>query len=128
LDTDVCSFIRKDAPEASFYLRQIKGKIPAVCFVTIAELYKWAYQRHWSPKKVEELDEWLGKFLILPCEPAVARQWARIQTAIPGRTFPANDAWVAASAITFGCPLLTHNRKDFQDIPGLTVISHGPEQ
>jgi predicted nucleic acid-binding protein len=36
------------------------------------------------------------------------------------------DVWLAAQAIQYGLCLLTFNRKDFEDIPGLTirVLSH----
>jgi predicted nucleic acid-binding protein len=34
------------------------------------------------------------------------------------------DAWIAATALDLEAPLLTHNRKDFAAVPGLTVISH----
>ncbi|HEX8010923.1 MAG TPA: PIN domain-containing protein [Casimicrobiaceae bacterium] len=36
------------------------------------------------------------------------------------------DVWLAAQAIQFGLCLLTYDRKDFVDIPGLTmrVLSH----
>jgi predicted nucleic acid-binding protein len=33
------------------------------------------------------------------------------------------DAWVAAVALRHGMPLVTHNRKHFEDIPDLTLIS-----
>jgi predicted nucleic acid-binding protein len=33
------------------------------------------------------------------------------------------DAWIAATALTHGCPLVTHNAADFQGIAGLIVIS-----
>ncbi len=32
------------------------------------------------------------------------------------------DLWIAAQAIQHGLALLTHNRKDFDDIPGLQLV------
>ena len=124
LDTDVFSFIYKNYPEATPYLDDLWGFIPALTFVTVAELYKWAYLRHWSARNLSNLEQRLHQYLILPYDESVARQWAKIQTAIAGRTYPANDAWIAATTITFGCTLLTHNPQDFQDIPGLDIISY----
>lgn len=37
----------------------------------------------------------------------------------------AADAWIAATALLYGVPLVTHNRKDFEGIDGLVVISEG---
>lgn len=128
LDTDVFSHIYKGRPEALPYLQHLKGVIPAITIVTVAELYKWAYTKKWSLRNLTGLESRFTQFLILPFNFAVAQQWARIQSAELGRKFPENDAWIAACAITYGCPLLTHNRKDFQDIQGLDFISYSPEQ
>jgi predicted nucleic acid-binding protein len=32
------------------------------------------------------------------------------------------DLWLASQAIQHGCRFLTHNRKDFADIPGLALV------
>lgn len=40
-----------------------------------------------------------------------------------GRTVSCADAWVAATALRHGIPLITHNAKDFITIPNLTVLS-----
>jgi predicted nucleic acid-binding protein len=33
------------------------------------------------------------------------------------------DAWIAATALAFAVPLVTHNPDDFKNVPGLTVIT-----
>jgi predicted nucleic acid-binding protein len=43
-----------------------------------------------------------------------------------GRPMKAGDAWIAATARLIGAPLVTNNRKDFEPVPGLTVISFAP--
>lgn len=40
-----------------------------------------------------------------------------------GRPVAAADAWVAATALYRGVPLVTHNRADFTGVAGLPVIS-----
>lgn len=37
-------------------------------------------------------------------------------------TYRVQDLWIASQAIQHGFRLLTHNKKDFEDIPGLTLI------
>jgi len=40
-----------------------------------------------------------------------------------GADFRIQDVWITSQAIQNGFPLLTKNTKDFQDIPGLTLLS-----
>jgi predicted nucleic acid-binding protein len=42
-----------------------------------------------------------------------------------GRRIDCADAWVAATALLCGAPLITHNRNDYLGVPGLSLISHG---
>lgn len=127
LDTCVFSFIYGDKPEAAPYKPHLVGMIPAVTFVTVGELLKGAYAINWPIASIQNLQEYLREdYLVIPYNEAVAEQWARIQTARRGRMYGANDAWIAACAITFDCTLLTHNRKDFHDIPGLKFICYAP--
>lgn len=127
IDTDVFSFMFRDRPEADLYKPHLKGITPAISFVTVAELYQGAFMDNWSPRSISRLEERLRSFLLLRCDNLVAVQWARIQTAARGRNYPANDAWIAACALVYDCPLLSHNRRDFHDIPGLELICHAPE-
>jgi predicted nucleic acid-binding protein len=41
-----------------------------------------------------------------------------------GRRMECADAWIAATALLYDAPLVTHNRGDYLGIPGLTLISH----
>lgn len=47
-------------------------------------------------------------------------------TKATGRTLPFADSWIAATALSLGLPLVTHNRADFEGIAGLTVVSEAP--
>jgi predicted nucleic acid-binding protein len=40
-----------------------------------------------------------------------------------GRPISAADAWIAATALHLGAPLVTHNRSHFIGVDGLNVIS-----
>jgi len=42
-----------------------------------------------------------------------------------GRRIECADAWIAATALLYAVPLVTHNRSDYLGVPGLTLISHG---
>ena len=42
-----------------------------------------------------------------------------------GHTYRVQDLWLASQAIQHGYRFLTHNRKDFSDIPGLALVVWG---
>jgi predicted nucleic acid-binding protein len=59
----------------------------------------------------------------IPVDIPIAEAWARLRTALhaAGRQMPANDSWIAATAITHGIPVVSQD-DDFDDVPGLAVI------
>jgi predicted nucleic acid-binding protein len=59
----------------------------------------------------------------IPVDEAVAEAWARLRVALQqaGLRMPANDSWIAATAIAFGVPVVTQD-DDYRDVPGLAVI------
>jgi PIN domain len=62
--------------------------------------------------------------VIVPYDHEVCETYGRIKAALPkGRTIADNDLWIAACAMRHSVPLVTHNRRHFDDIKGLIVIS-----
>ena len=64
---------------------------------------------------------------MVPSSPDLCRKWAEVTVAAQaaGRRIDTADAWIAATALINGAPLITHNRNDYLGVPGLTLISHG---
>jgi len=60
----------------------------------------------------------------LPVDDQVADAWAELRVALraAGRRLDLNDAWIAATAIAHGLPLVTQDR-DYRDVPGLDVVA-----
>jgi predicted nucleic acid-binding protein len=52
-------------------------------------------------------------------------QWAEISVAArkKGRPIQTADAWIAASALYYQVPLITHNHGDYSMVEGLTLLS-----
>jgi predicted nucleic acid-binding protein len=52
-------------------------------------------------------------------------QWAEISVAArkKGRPIQTADAWIAASALYYQVPLITHNHSDYSMVEGLTLLS-----
>jgi tRNA(fMet)-specific endonuclease VapC len=127
VDTDVASFLLKGDTRAQLYRPYLQDKTLALSFMTIAELYQWAYARGWGNRKVTQLEEQLRRYVVVPFDNELCMQWAkiRVQRQQLGRPISVQDAWIAATALRHNCALVTHNGDDFSDIAGLEVISEG---
>ena len=125
VDTDVVSFLFKGDTRAQLYRPHLQGKALALSFMTVAELYQWAYIRNWGKRRLTRLEEQLRAYVIVPYDNDLCKQWATICVGRQrlGRPVSVQDAWIAATALRHGCPLVTHNRDDFANITGLTVTS-----
>ena len=58
-------------------------------------------------------------------EPSTCTRWAEVRAEAQrgGRKIRTGDAWIAATALELGVPILTHNRADFDMLERLTIIS-----
>lgn len=122
VDTDVFSFVFKRDTRAAVYWPHLAGNSLYLSFSTVAELYRWAVKNGWGTSRIADLRATLRHYTLLVYDDQTAWHWAEIMS-LPGVPVGHGDAWVAASALRHGFPLVTHNRKDFDHIPGLTVIS-----
>lgn len=97
--------------------RHIAGRRVWLTFVGVAELWKWAEVRSWGERNRAGLDAWIDHRPIIPYDNEVGRSWARLSASADrrGRPRPQNDTWVAACSLRHGLPLITLNRKDFDD-------------
>jgi tRNA(fMet)-specific endonuclease VapC len=124
VDTDVFSFLYKHDTRGALYQSHLSGKTLQLAFATVAELYYWAVRYKWGQARVDDLRAAIARYTILEWDDATAWEWAHVMSVI-GRPVAEADAWVAAVTIRHDMPLVTHNRKHFERIPQLTVISEG---
>lgn len=124
LDTDVFSFVFKRDTRAKLYERDLIGANPCLSFQTVAELRYWANVRRWGDPRRRSLNLCLARYVVLPYDDAMSSLWADITTVRRdlGRPIACGDAWIAATALRHGLPLLTHNVEDYAEIPGLQVV------
>ena len=125
LDTDVVSFIMKGDDRGDAYFQLVEGQVLAISFMSAAELFAWAEIRHWGERRRAELD-WLltNQYAVLGFELGLAREWARIQAECfdAGTPIAVQDGWVEATARYHDLPLVTHNRKHFENVPGIRLL------
>jgi len=75
-------------------------------------------------RRFTQLEQYLSNYLIIPVDQSLCREWAYIcaKRQSAGRPISPQDAWIAATALRYDLPLVTHNIKDFLDIPNLRLI------
>jgi tRNA(fMet)-specific endonuclease VapC len=131
LDTDVFSYLLKRADtRAEAYRSHVANKTIAISFVTVGELYSWAEKRQWSPERRADLDATLRSVVIVPFDLDLCRAYGRLALMKTDegtdRRLASNDRWIAACAIRHSLTLISNNRKHFEGIPDLTLVSEVP--
>lgn len=129
VDTDVVSYLFKKDTRATLYEPHLPNILPAISFMTLAELERWALKGNWGQQKRQELARFLNPYVILFPDQSLCLAWAEVieQVRRTGNKIQPADAWIAATALHYQMPLITHNRKDFAVVSGLNVISEAPQ-
>ena len=126
IDTNVVSYLYRADTRAVHYRTLIAEKRTTISVVTVGELLYGAYRANWSDRRTNELLAFARSFIVTSVNGTVAEYWGRIraEASAAGKTLPLTDAWIAATALTLECPLVTHNPSDFASIEDLQVISY----
>ena len=122
VDTSVISYILKKHSLAPAYWEILKGNLLGVSFMTIAELYCWPLRCNWSERRIVALRQHLLGYTVLPYSDEMSWEWAKIKCR-RGRPISDPDAWIAATAILYGVPLITHNPRHFLYVEGLEILT-----
>ena len=125
IDTDVWSYLYKGSSEAKLYEPHLFGNILVISFQTQAELLRGAIGANWGARRREHLHSRMQRYVVEPSSYRLSLFWARAMDSARrnGRPIAAADAWVAATALHLGVPLISHNENHFAGVDGLTVIS-----
>lgn len=122
VDTSVVSYLFKNHTLALRYREHISGRLLAVSFMTLAELYRWPLERGWGEPRIARLLSYLRDYVVLPPDERMTWTWARIMSK-RGRPIAVGDGWIAATAVRHDLPLVTHNPRNFQHVDGLRIIT-----
>lgn len=125
LDTCIVSYLMKDRPEGRLYAPHVEGKLLAISFITVGELYFGAEKDRWGVQKRHQLETTLRNFVVIPYDHEIARCYGRLvaERQRIGKPIAPNDAWIAACTVRHSTPLITHNPKDFIGISGLNIVT-----
>ncbi len=95
----------------------------AVTAISVGELVHGAYKSARTMDNLTRLDVLLAAVEILPYDDNAARQFGRLKAALEqtGQLLADLDLQIASIALLSNVPLVTHNRRHFERVPGLVV-------
>lgn len=125
LDTNIVSYLMKGGSLAEAYAKHVQGKLLAIAFITVGEMYYGSEKANWGEKKRKELEIILRNFVVIPYDHEIARCYGKLAAdrRRNGKPIAPNDAWIAACAVRHSVPLVTHNATDFEGIQSLNLIT-----
>ena len=130
VDTDVVSYQYRRVPDFERYRTYFEDTQAILSFMTYAELLSWGKENAWGERRMRELREHINSnFVIFRASNALCELWSdvRRERKEKGREIATSDAWIAATAIFLNIPLITNNRRDFELIDRLQLITHAPK-
>ena len=125
VDTDVVSYLFKQDTRGDLYKPDLRGHLLIISPMTRAELEAWALERKWGDRRRDEMRVHLKQFMLAPFDEDLCVKWAEATDSARkrGRAINSSDAWVAAVALHYDVPLVTHNGSDYVGVANLKVIS-----
>jgi toxin FitB len=126
LDTNIVSEARRGSPEATAWIRSVRGRALHVSVITLGEIRRGIQiKERKDPKASAILAEWLialrelHRETVLPVTEAVALEWGRLSAE---RSRNTADGLIAATARAHDLILVTRNVADFEDT-GVSIIN-----
>ncbi len=127
LDTNICSFIMREQPEAVITrLEQsvLRGHRIVVSAITYAEMRFGAIGKKASPRHVLLVDAFCARLdAILPWDKAAVDATTEIKAllASAGTPIGPNDTAIAGHAVAVGAILVTNNTREFERVTNLML-------
>lgn len=126
LDTNIVSYMLRNHSLYATYRPHLDGYEHAVSFQTVGELLYGGALANWNDARWARLEEVLAPMNILHSDLNVCERWAEVRVVRRSQLIGLQDCWIAATALSFGLELVTHNPRDFANIPGLAIITEAP--
>ena len=123
LDTDVCSYLMKDAsPQLKQSILDHKNDTICISAVTYAELLFGILNKQ-SKKLEKKLEQLLVLVQIIDWTDGAARKYAEVRRYLAQKGIPIGnmDILIAAAALAIDAKLVTNNHKHFERIPNQKI-------
>jgi predicted nucleic acid-binding protein len=125
LDTNVVSILfNRNHSLRQTCIEAVAGHQLVISFMTRAELLLWPAANNWGSARRAALEEHMALYLTLFPDERTCAIWAAIldQCRRAGQPIQTADAWIAASARQWACPLVTTDFRDYAAIEDLDVV------
>ena len=124
VDTNIVSYILRNAPLAVRYRPLIDDKRIAVSFQTVGELRLGQLLGHYDRPALEAWERLRSQWRIIDSNHEIVEIYAALRADAnrAGRELSSQDAWIAATALWLQVPLVSHDR-DFRNVPELELIT-----
>lgn len=123
LDTNTCVYAIKRWPTVISRLQQVSPDDVAISAVTLAELWFGARKSSNPTRTRANVDAFLLPFAVLPFDPEAAEAYAAIRLELEraGQPIGERDLLIAATAVSHGLTVVTHNVAEFARVPGVAL-------
>jgi tRNA(fMet)-specific endonuclease VapC len=123
LDADICSAHLRNVGSVTGRLLQYTGRLN-ISVITLGELLSWTLRSKSAAKYHQGLLELLADVTVLDVDQQVGWKFGELRAALldRGRPVPSIDLVIGATALVHSLTLVTHNVRDFANIPGLQVV------
>jgi tRNA(fMet)-specific endonuclease VapC len=125
VDTDVASYIFNWHSLAQSYADALRGSELVLSFMSVAELRMGAMSANGGSHRRLLLEQFIQSFELSYADDDLCMIWARIRAdaRAAGRPMSPQDAWIAATALALDSPLATNNRRDYERVRKLRLLS-----
>jgi predicted nucleic acid-binding protein len=78
---------------------------------------------------MRSLESALKPYLVVPYSQDLAKLWGQLKSQARrsghslGQNEHSNDLWICATAVLYGAPIVTNNKKHFEGMPGAQVLT-----
>ena len=124
LDTNIVSYFIYNADWKDRYIPIVRDQTLFIAFMTLAEMLESARHRGLSERNFRLFKErLLTEYTIIPWNEEICDRFADVRSWRRNKPISVPDALIAATALAYDLPLVTHNAKDFEGIEGLNLIT-----
>ncbi len=125
LDTDWVISYLNGRPEIVAKVESLRNDGLAVSMISLAELYEGIYYSTNPEASERGLEDFLAPMEVIGLDPATCKVFGQERGRLrkQGRTVGDFDLLIAATCLHGGLTLLTNNRRHFEHIEGLAMVS-----